>query len=69
MSRNDGMATTLGESALTGWQGAVGRAVARPSSKRTPWTEEQIRTVLGLLILAYGVYRVLRPAIRATRRA
>jgi hypothetical protein len=54
---------------MTGWQGAVGRAVAKPISKRTPWTEEQITTVLGLLILAYGVYRVLRPAIRAMRRS
>ncbi len=68
MSGNGHMVTTLGESTLTGWRGAVGRAVAKPVSKRTPWTEEQIRTVLGLLILAYGVYRVLRPAIRAMRR-
>jgi hypothetical protein len=67
MSGKGHVATTLGESALTGWQGAVGRAVARPVARRTRWTEEQIRTVIGLLIIAYGLYRVLRPAIRAAR--
>lgn len=64
----DGVVTTLGASALTGWQGALGRAVARPVARRTRWNEEQIRTALGLLILAYGLYRVLRPAVRAVRR-
>lgn len=66
--QGDGVVTTLGASALTGWQGALGRAVARPVARRTRWTEEQIRTALGLLILAYGLYRVLRPAVRAVRR-
>jgi hypothetical protein len=65
MSGNGDLVTTLGENALTGWRGAVGRAVARPVSRRTGWSEEQIRTVIGLLIIAYGLYRVLRPAIRA----
>ena len=69
MSGNGRVVHTLGESALTGWQGAVGRAVARPVARRTPWTEEEIRTVIGLLILAYGLYRVLRPTVRALRRA
>lgn len=64
-----GVVPALGESALTGWRGAVGKAVAGPVSRRTRWTEEQIRTALGLLILAYAVYRVLRPSIRAIRAA
>jgi hypothetical protein len=68
-SGNDRVVTALGESALTGWQGAVGRAVARPVARRTRWSEDQIRAVIGLLILAYGLYRVLRPTIRAVRRA
>jgi hypothetical protein len=38
-------------------------------AKRTRWTEEQIRTAIGLLILAYALYRVLAPASRAARRA
>ncbi|MGH7357244.1 MAG: hypothetical protein ACREJR_00345 [Candidatus Rokuibacteriota bacterium] len=69
MSGDGRVVTVLGESALTGWHGAVGRAVARPVARRTRWSEEQIRTVLGLLILAYGLYRVLRPTIRALRQA
>lgn len=67
-SNGGGAVTALGESALTGWQGKVGRAVARPVAKRTRWSEEQIRTAIGLLILAYGLYRVLRPAVGAFRR-
>ena len=47
--------TTLGESTLTGWRGAVGKAVARPVAKRTGFTEEQVRVALGLLLLAYGL--------------
>jgi hypothetical protein len=70
MSSGDrGAVSALGESALTGWRGAVGRAVARPAARRTRFTERQIRTAIGLLILAYGLYRVARPAIRAVRRA
>jgi len=69
MSGNGHVVTALGESALTGWQGAVGRAVARPVARRTRWTEEQIRTIIGLLILALALYRVLRPVVSAARRA
>lgn len=68
MSGDSQLITTIGESALTGWQGTVGRAVARPVARRTRWTEEQIRTVLGLAIFAYALYRVVRPAIRALRQ-
>jgi hypothetical protein len=59
--------TTLGESALTGLPGAVGGAVAKPVSKRTRWSEQQIRTVIGLTLFAWALYRVLRPAVRAVR--
>jgi copper oxidase (laccase) domain-containing protein len=63
-----GTVTALGESTLTGWRGAVGKAVARPVAKRTGFTEEQVRVALGLVLLAYGLYRVLWPPIRALRR-
>lgn len=68
-TKKDRVATTLGESALTGWRGALGKAVARPVARRTRWTEEQVRTAIGLLLLAYGFYRVARPMIQALRRA
>ncbi len=64
-----GTVAALGESTLTGWRGAVGKAVARPVAKHTRFTEDQVRVALGLLLLAYGLYRVLWPPIRALRRA
>lgn len=60
--------TALGESALTGWRGSASKAVARPIARRTPFTEEQIRIAIGLILLAYGLYRALWPPIRALRR-
>lgn len=67
MSERNGAVTALGESALTGWRGAVGKAVARPIAKRTRFSEEEIRVAIGLLIIAYALYRILRPSIRALR--
>ena len=61
--------TALGESALTGVRGKAGRAVARPIAERTKWSQEQVEAVIGLAILFYGLYRVLRPAFRAIREA
>ena len=66
-SNQQRVATRLGESALTGVRGAAVRTVAHPVAKRTRWTEEQVRTVLGLLLVAYALYRVLRPVVRAAR--
>lgn len=57
----------LGRSALTGLPGKAGRSVARPIATRTGFTQEQVETAIGLAILAFGLYRVLRPAFRALR--
>jgi hypothetical protein len=66
-SRKDSVVTALGESALTGLPGRVGGAVAKPVSQRTRWSEQQIRTAIGLALFAWALYRVLRPAARAIR--
>jgi hypothetical protein len=66
-SKKDSVVTALGESALTGLPGKVGGAVARPVSERTRWSEQQIRTAIGLVLFAWALYRVLRPAVRAMR--
>ena len=66
-SRKDSVVTALGESALTGLPGKVGGAVAKPVSERTRWSEQQIRTAIGLALFAWALYRVLRPAVRAIR--
>jgi hypothetical protein len=59
---------TLGESALTGWRGAAGRAVARPVARRTRFSEEQVRAVIGLVLLTYATYRIVIPSLRALQR-
>ena len=61
--------TALGESALTGVRGKAGRAVAKPIAERTRFTQEQVEAVIGVALLLYAVYRLLRPAIRAVREA
>ena len=65
MSKDSSLVTALGESALAGLPGRVGGAVAKPVSKHTRWSEQQIRTVIGLALLAWALYRVLRPTVRA----
>ena len=72
MSRTNGTKTeraltALGDSALTGWRGTAGRAVAKPIASRTRFTPEQVEAAIGLAIVLYGLYRVLRPAFRAVR--
>ena len=62
-----GAVVTVGEAALTGWRGSVGRAIAKPIAKRTRFDIDQIEAVLGLLLLAYTVYRIARPLVRAAR--
>jgi hypothetical protein len=59
---------TVGEAALTGWRGRVGRAVAAPIARRTRFDAEQIEAVIGLLLLAYTLYRLGRPLLNAARR-
>jgi len=60
-------AMSLGRSSLTGWRGRVGKALARPVATRTGFTEEQVASVLGLLLLGYVTWRTLRPIVRELR--
>jgi hypothetical protein len=63
-----GTIVSIGEAALTGWRGRVGRAVAKPIARRTSFDIDQIEALLGLLLLAYTLYRLGRPLIAAARR-
>ena len=63
-----GAVVTMGEAALTGWRGQVGRVIAKPIAKRTRFDVEQIEAVLGLILLVYTIYRLGRPLIAAARR-
>ena len=67
-SNGHGAMVTVGEAALTGWRGSVGRAIAKPIARRTRFEVEQIEAVLGFLLLAYTVYRLGRPLLDAARR-
>ena len=67
MSERNGAVAAIGESALTGWRGAAGKAVARPVAKWTRFSEKDVRVAIGLVILAYALYRILGPSIRALR--
>jgi hypothetical protein len=66
VSRSDPV-VDIGQAALTGWRGRVARPLARPIARRTGLTQEQVEAILGLLLLAYAIYRVVRPALRAAR--
>jgi copper oxidase (laccase) domain-containing protein len=58
----------FGEAALTGWRGAAGRAIAKPIAKRTRFSQQQIEAAIGIALVAYAIYRVIRPSIRTARR-
>jgi hypothetical protein len=66
VSRSDPV-VDIGQAALTGWRGRVARPLARPIARRTGLTQEQVEAILGLLLLAYAIYRVVRPTLRAAR--
>lgn len=59
--------TTLGETSLTGWRGAAGRAAARPIARVTPFSRRQVEVAIGLALVAYAVYRVVAPIVRTSR--
>lgn len=58
----------VGTSALTGWRGALGRAVAKPVAERTRFSREQVEAAFGIAMLAFAVYRLARPLISGMRR-
>lgn len=61
-------AVEIGSASLTGVRGRVARSVAKPIAQRTGFTREQVEAIIGFLILAYGIYQVARPLVRAARR-
>jgi hypothetical protein len=60
-------AISIGDAALTGWRGRMGKALARPVAARTRFTEEQVRGVLGLLLVAFVGWRAIRPLLGPLR--
>ena len=68
-TENGHRVTAFGEAALTGLRGRAGRAIAKPIAGRTRFSQEQIEATIGLLLVAYALYRVLAPLFRAARSA
>lgn len=61
-------AVEIGSASLTGMRGRVAKSIAKPISRRTGLTRQQVEAIIGFMILAYGIYQVVRPLVRASRR-
>jgi hypothetical protein len=55
----------LGESSLKGWRGRVAGPVANAVSRRTDYSADQIRAVLGLAFFALSLYLLASTVRRA----
>jgi hypothetical protein len=60
-------AVAIGSASLTGVGGRVARSVSEPVARRTRLTSEEVQAILGFLLLAYTIYRLLRPLVRAAQ--
>ena len=61
-------AVEIGSASLTGVRGRVAKSVAEPIARRTGLTRQQVEAIIGFLIIAYGIFQVVRPVVRAARR-
>jgi hypothetical protein len=61
-------AVEIGSASLTGMRGRVAKSIAKPISRRTGLTRQQVEAMIGFMILAYAIYQVVRPLVRAARR-
>jgi hypothetical protein len=60
-------AVEIGSASLTGMRGRLAKSIAKPISRRTGLTRQQVEAIIGFIILAYGIYQVVRPLVRASR--
>lgn len=58
-------AAALGEASLTGVRGRLARPVASAASRRSRFSEEQIRAVIGLAFLGLSLYALISTVRRA----
>ncbi len=50
----------MGKAGLTGVRGKVAGAASRPVSRVTPWRQEQIEAVLGVVVFVLATVHLLR---------
>lgn len=63
-----GMTLAVGESALTGWRGRAARAVAKPVAGHSRFSEDEVKAAIGIALLVYAIYRLLRPIVGTIRQ-
>ena len=61
-------ATKLGQAGLVGWQRKVGERIAKPVSRRTRFTSDQVMAAIGAVFVILEIRRLIRMA-RAAREA
>jgi hypothetical protein len=59
--------SALGEANLKGWRGRVARPVANAVAKRTDYSADEVRAVIGLALFALSLY-VLASSVRKALR-
>jgi hypothetical protein len=62
-----GRTLAIGESALTGWRDKAAGAVAKPVAGHSRFSEDEVKAAIGFALLAYAIYRLLRPVVRTIR--
>ena len=62
------MKTEKLEAPLTGWRAMFANAVEKPISRRTPFTVQQVRAILGALFFLKSALYVGRSIRRAIKR-
>jgi hypothetical protein len=60
-------ARRFGEAGLVGWRGRAAERAAQTLARRTRWSEQQVRTALGVLLLAVTFRRAVRMLRRLAR--
>lgn len=68
MDEQSSTVVKIGQAGLSGWRGKAARAVAKPVAKRTRFSQQQVETFLGFVLLGLAIYWLARPVISAVRK-
>jgi hypothetical protein len=60
---------TVGMAGLRGWRSSVANAAAGPVAKRSPFSEDQVRAVVGAVFLLLSVLYVVGAVREIVRRS
>jgi hypothetical protein len=58
----------MGQAGLQGWRGKVGDVVAAPVAKRSPFSDDQVRAVVGIVFFVLSVLYVVGTVRRMVER-